>query len=287
MEKAGRISSAAQREHHVPELADRRVSEHPFDVILRNGDAGGEDRGKGAEGGNHAQGVGAALEDGVQPGHHEHTRGHHRGGVNERRYRGRALHGVGQPHVKRELAALPNGPAEEEKRHQGCPARGEVAAAHEPRHLPEIERARENAQEQDADEKPEITEAVHDESLLRGAGRGRLLVPEPDQEVGAKADQLPGHIEKDEVVRQDEREHGKGEKREVGEEPAEARIPFHVAQGVDLHQEAHGRDDHEHESRQGVDQDADVDADAARVKPGQVRLKGSGPGELAPEQRPR
>ena len=140
--RPGRVSADAQREHHVPELADRGVREHPLDVILRDGDAGGEDRGERAEGGHHAQGVGAGLEDAVQPGHHEHARGHHRGGVDERRDRRRALHGVGQPDVQRELAALADGPAEQEERHQGHPALRQAAAADEPRHLPEIERAR-------------------------------------------------------------------------------------------------------------------------------------------------
>ncbi|MER3404543.1 MAG: hypothetical protein C4289_04725 [Chloroflexota bacterium] len=53
-------------------------------------------------------------------------------------------------------------------------------------------------------------------------------VPEADQQVRAQAHQLPGNVQQKEAVRQHQRQHGAGEERHDGEEPAKARVAAHV-----------------------------------------------------------
>jgi len=50
----------AERQHHVAELADCRVREHAFDVVLDQSDRGGQDRREGAGDGDVASVFGAA-----------------------------------------------------------------------------------------------------------------------------------------------------------------------------------------------------------------------------------
>src|SRR5690348_8682920 len=44
MEHAHRHTANAKAHHHVTELGNSGIREDPFDVVLRNGDGGGEDR---------------------------------------------------------------------------------------------------------------------------------------------------------------------------------------------------------------------------------------------------
>ena len=67
---------------------------------------------------------GAASEHRVDPHHEEHAGGDHGGGVDEGRHGRGALHGVGQPHVERELGRLARRPEEEEQADGGRRALG-------------------------------------------------------------------------------------------------------------------------------------------------------------------
>ena len=96
---------------------------------------------------------------------------------------------------------------------------------------------------------------------------GRLVVPEADQQVGAQPDQLPEHVKLDYVAREHEPDHAGGEEGHVGEVACVARVAVHVANGVDLHHEAHAGHDDQHDRGQGVDQRRDVDDHAADLEP--------------------
>ena len=172
--------------------------------------------------------------------------------------------------MERELAALADRPAEEEEGYERHLSLGNAAAADELGDDAEVEGARHDAEEEDADEEAQIAEAGHDEGLLRRRRGLWLLVPEAYEEVGAQAHELPGHVQQDEVVGQHEDEHGESEKREVREEAPEARVVAHVAQAVDLHEEADAGHDHRHEGGERVDQNPDGDRDPPGVEPGDV-----------------
>ncbi|KAF0242187.1 MAG: hypothetical protein FD180_4058 [Planctomycetota bacterium] len=109
-------------------------------------------------------------------------------------------------------------------------------------------------QDEDAEEHPDIADAVGEERLLLRVGGGLLLEPEPDQQVAREADQLPEHVQREQVVAEDQPEHGEREDREIGEKSRVARVVRHVPDREDVNERRNERDDHEHDHRDVVDQ---------------------------------
>ena len=147
---------------------------------------------------------------------------HHGGGVDERRDRRRALHGVGQPVEERDLGRLAGG-GQEEQQHGG---RGRAPPCRW-RELPEdaaarsalvLEGARLLEDQEDGEQEAGVTDAVVDEGLLARRGGRVLLEPEGDQPVGADAHALPADEGEQQVVRQDQHQHGEDEEVQVDEE---------------------------------------------------------------------
>ena len=85
-----------------------------------------------------------------------------------------------------------------------------------------LDRVEQREHGEDAEREAEIADAVDDEGLDGGRVRRRLVIPEADQEIGGEPHALPAEEELDEIVGRDQREHGEGEEREIGEE---ARAP--------------------------------------------------------------
>ncbi len=127
----------------------------------------------------------------------------------------------------------------------------------------EAQRAEQGPDHHDPEPEPEVADAVDDERLLGRACRRRLLVPEADERVAAQADRLPADVEHQEVVAQDQQQHAEHEQVQVGEEAPEPAVAVHVADGVDVDQQAHGRDHQEQHGGQGVDLERDVDLEVA------------------------
>ena len=105
----------------------------------------------------------------------------------------------------------------------------------------------------------EITDAVDQERLLARVGGRGFLEPEADQQVRRQADAFPAHVQEQVVVRQHQRQHHQDEEVEEGEEAREAGIVVHVADGIDVNQEADAGDDQRHGDRKLVEQQRDVD----------------------------
>ena len=110
VEDAGRPGADAEGGHHVTQLADGGVGQDAFDVVLHEGQAGGDDH---RDPGDERHPVEPAVADGearpehaVDPGHEVHAGHDHGGGVDQGRHRRGAGHGVGQPDVERELGTL-------------------------------------------------------------------------------------------------------------------------------------------------------------------------------------
>ncbi len=118
-----------------------------------------------------------------------------------------------------------------------------------------------------AEAEAEVADAVDDERLLSGARGRRLLVPEADEGVAAQADRLPADVEHQEVVAQDQQQHAEHEQVQVGEEAPVPAVAVHVADGVDVDEEADRADDQQKHRGQAVDQEADVDLEVARRDP--------------------
>ena len=115
VEDAGLVGADSAGEEHVAELRDGGVGEDALDVVLDEADAGGEDGRGCADDGDDAEGVGAAVEEGVAAGDHVDAGGDHRRRVNERGDGRGAFHGVGEPDVEGDLRGLAGGSEDEQQ----------------------------------------------------------------------------------------------------------------------------------------------------------------------------
>ncbi len=189
----------------------------------------------------------------------------HRRGMDEGGDRGRALHRVRQPDVERELGALAHRAGEDQQGDQHD--RRLVERADPVDDVADVERAQADEDEHDPEGEADVADPVDDERLLGGQRRAALAVPEPDQQVAAQADQLPGHEHDQEVAGQDEQQHAEHEQVEVGEEAPVARVVGHVADRVDVDQQADRGDDDQEAGGQRVDDEADLDHEVAGGDP--------------------
>ncbi len=106
VEHARRHAARAQCEHHVAKLADRREGQDALDVVVGQAHGRREDGREAADDRDDVSACGTASNSGKVARHQVDARRHHRRRVDQGRDRRRALHGVGQPDVQRELAAL-------------------------------------------------------------------------------------------------------------------------------------------------------------------------------------
>ncbi len=119
-------------------------------------------------------------------------------------------------------------------------------------HLVEAQRPEVDPDHGDTEAEAEVADAVDDEGLLGRAGRRGLLVPEADEQVAAQADRLPADVQQQEVVGQDQQQHAEHEQVEVGEEAPQPAVAVHVADRVDVDEEAHrAHDQQEHGGQRG------------------------------------
>ena len=103
--------------------------------------------------------------------------------------------------------------------------------------------------EEDADEEAEVADAVDDEGLFAGVGGGVALEVEADEQVGRETDALPADKHEQEVAGEDQDGHEKEEEIEVAEVARVAGVVAHVADGVDVDEEADAGDDEQHDQR--------------------------------------
>ena len=240
---AGRAD--AGRQEHIADLADGGVGQDLLDVVLgAAADAAVEQRHR-ADTQDHGARGHRLVEDRVAAADQVDAGGDHGRRVDEGRDRSRALHGVGQPGLQGELARLA---ARAEQQHQADAGRGRVTktvGAGEDSRIGGGSQGREH--QHDGDRETDVTDAVHDESLL---GRGRccrLIEPESNQQVRRKTDALPADVEQEVAVTEDEQQHRGDEEVEITEEASAARVVLHIADGVDVDQRADAGDQqHEH-----------------------------------------
>ena len=176
--------------------------------------------------------------------------------MDQRADRCRAFHGVGQPHVERELRRLAHGSQQQQDGRGGGDAAAQLAGVGGGEGIGHAEAAHIDPQEQDAHQQPDVADAGHHESLLRGLSGAGVFEPEPDQQVGAQAHQLPRDVQQQEVVSQRQGQHRRHEQGLPGKVPAEARIALHVLQRIQLDAQGDEGDQTQEHHRQRVDDDA-------------------------------
>ncbi len=269
MEDAGGVGSDSAGEEHVAELRDGGVGEDALDVVLHHADAGGEDCGGGADDGDDAESVGAAVEERVAARDHVDAGGDHRRRVNERGDRRGAFHRVGEPDVEGNLRGLAGGSEDEQKSDGGeDPAVPLGVDADRVEDVREVERTEVADDEEHREQETEVADAVDDEGLFAGVGGGVLLEVEADQQVRGETDALPADEQQQEAFGEDQHQHEEHEEVEVGEEAPVALFVRHVADRVDVDEEADAGDDAEHDEREVVDGEGEVDGEAGDGDPG-------------------
>ena len=210
-----------------------------------------------------------------------HTGGHHRRGVDQRRHRGGALHGVTEPGLQRNLRGLGAGARQQQQPDPG--QRGVAGARCLAEHPGVGQRAEVGEDHEDRQRQPGVADPVHHEGLLGRGGRGRLVVPEPDQQVGRQAHAFPAGVEAHEVVGHHQQQHRCEEQVEVGEKPSAVRVFGHIRDRVDVDQRPDSGDQQHETDRQLVDLHTEVHLQAADRYPGEQVLD-DGPGVAVPAE---
>ena len=106
------------------------------------------------------------------------------------------------------------------------------------------------------------------------ASAARVLhEPEADQQIGREADALPADEHQQVVVGQHQRQHEKHEQVQIGEEAVEAAFLPHVADGINVDEEADAGDDQQHHQRKLVELEGEVDLEISSAHPGCERLR--------------
>ena len=121
-------------------------------------------------------------------------------------------------------------------------------------HLAKIKRAKGDEDEQYTEHKAPVTDPIDDERLLPGVTRALLVIPEPDQQVGAEPHSFPADEHHQEVAAQDEDQHEEAEQVEIAKIPRKrgAGLVVHVGRRVDVDQEPDPGHHKNHHPRQRV-----------------------------------
>ena len=253
VEHPGDVAGGAHRHEHVAQLADRRVGEHPLDVALSDGDGGGEQGSGGADDGDHRRRHRGQLEQRPGAGHQVDAGGDHGGGMDEGRHRGRALHGIGEPHVQRDLGGLARRPTSSSSvMAVAVPVVSTSGALSKTAPKSSVPKAAKISIR--ATRNPRSPMRLTTKAFLPAAAADRLLEPEGDEQVRAEPDQLPPDEQHAEAVAEHEDQHRGDEEVEVGEEPTEPGVAVHVAHRVEVDEESDPGDDQRHHRRQRVPQ---------------------------------
>ena len=199
VEHAGHIGAHPDRRHHETQLRDGRVGQNLLDVILPNGDRGGEERRHRAD---HRHNVLRIRHQRVErPGtrHQVDACRDHGGSMDESRDRGRAGHGIRQPDVERDLGGFACHTDQQEQGDGQDDAR--LAGSHLLRHsedFAELDTAKGPEHGEGRQQEAEIADTVGDHGFLGrirvGPGRPpeRIhLIPEADQQERTQAHALP------------------------------------------------------------------------------------------------
>ncbi len=144
--------------------------------------------------------------------------------------------------------------------------------------------------QEEGDEEAEIADAIDDECFFAGGCGGVFREPEADQQVRGETDALPTDEHHQVVLREHQREHEEHEEVEVGHEAVVAVVIPHVADRINVDEEADAGDDQQHDERKLVEVEAEINLEVAGADPvREVKIIGGGSGREAEgdEQRQR
>ena len=99
----------------------------------------------------------------------------------------------------------------------------------------------------------DVAESGHDERFHGCVRVHRFFVPESYEQIAAKPHSFPADVQKGQVVREHERQHGRDKQIHVRKETTVPLIVDHVFGRVQVNQETHHRHHEHHEHGQGIE----------------------------------
>ena len=264
----GEVERSAQSGEDVSELRHRRVCKDLLQIVL-NERNGRRHHGRGATDGcdderqirQFAMEVVRAKE-GEHAGHEVKPGVDHRCGVDEGGDGRWALHGVGQPYVKRELRGFANRPDEHQPEGPGKGSRAALGNFLDVSIVKDhgvIQTAlpstcvgvEQRPQHRQADHQEDVAHPGGQEGFLGGVSGAGSFVVEPDEQVGTKPHQFPENEQPEERIGQNHAEHAGAEQNEFCVEAVVAvvvdGVGVHVADGKEVDEKAkEGSDEQQH-----------------------------------------
>ena len=186
-----------------------------------------------------AMAVGESEKKAEQPRKQVDAGGHHGGRMQQGAHRRGALHGVGQPGEQRKLGAFADDAAEDQQGGQRDHA-GRQLGSHRcgiGQHR-DVQGSQLQPEQHQSQQEGHVAGAGHHEGFFAGFAGAELVEPEPDEQVGGQPHQFPEDVKLQQRAGNRQGQHGPGEEGHAAVIAAEARIPGHVAQRVDLNQES-------------------------------------------------
>ncbi len=246
------------------ELADGAVGQDELQVVEPQGPPAAEQHRRGAEDHHDGPPDGYVGEAGSQPGNQVDAGLDHGRGVQVRADGCGRGHGVREPEAERPDRRFRQGTAQDQDHGHGD---GEARSWRVGDDRGDAVGARHLTDDQEADQHGQSAEGGDGERLECGATAVPLLAVESDQQVGEDRGQLPEHIERDQVVTEDEGEHGTGEGEQVSRESRQSRgVVAEVGGAVEQDERADARREQHHEFGERVQ--AQGDGDVVRGDPG-------------------
>ena len=277
MEDGCRVGRDAAGKEHVAELRDGGVGEYALDVVLDKADGGGEESRGCTDDGNRPERNGRAVKEKMRARNHVDAGSDHGGGVDERGDGRGAFHGVGQPDVERELRALAGSADQQAETDDGQNGSVPIGRNREPdSDVGETEGAEGGEYEEDSNEESEVSNAVDDEGLLARIGRGFAVEVKADEEIGREADALPADKHEEKVAGEDQDGHEEEKEIKKAEVTGVAGLVLHVADGIDVDQEADAGNNQKHDGRKLVEDKGEIDMKRADGEPRIRESFGSG-----------
>ena len=144
-----------------------------------------------------------------------------------------------------ELGGFTAGRQQQEQANRRSPARPQRNA----QHVGKVHGANHGEHRHHRQQQPQVTHAVHDESLVGGQGIVVNLVPETNQQVGRQTDAFPTDERHQVGTAQHQGQHGGHKEIQVGKETASVGVSRHVSHRIDVNEAADKR--HQHHKRDG------------------------------------
>jgi hypothetical protein len=252
-------AAEAQEQGDQAEMADRRIGEEAFDVLLEDGEIGAQHHRHHAGEADDPEPFIGSCQHGPEPRHQEHAGLDHGRRVQEGRHRRRRRHRVRQPELEGKLRALGEGAEQhQDQRRQVEFVRADEVARGQ--HHVEIIAADDMADEENAAEQAEAAKAGDGHRHPRAIARADVVVPVADQQEREDARQFPEDGEKDQVAGQEDAQHRPHERQEEGVEPVHRILWRHVVAGVDRDEEADPADEDGEQPGESIHPQLEVDA---------------------------